>query len=359
MPLRAFLGAALFLLFAPSLISPQSPQPDPQAAQREAQSGVLALQQGRYPDAARHFYKAEQLAGAATTEINAGIAIAELQLGHFDIVRAREAKVLAAVSDDHRRAEAHNIIGMSWSRQSVQAPDRDSSAMLRSAEDSFRRAVQLDPVFDSAYFNLGETLLRQNRDAEAAHTFKKFIEAAAKNPAQNLGFPLSPQGSAPTYKFVDTEGRILSSDALLGHFVLLDFWATWCPPCLRALPALRELAHYFPPEQLTVISVNEDTAGDAMWRRFLSENNMNWTQVRDPRSEIYFRFPLSAASDLSLPRYVFLDPTSAILHVYNGTDRLGQIVGQIVKTVLAAQADPPRPRPSPNAPDPAPIDPTR
>jgi len=105
---------------------------------------------------------------------------------------------------------------------------------------------------------------------------------------------------------------------------------------------MRELAHFFPPTQLTVISLDEETSDDAVWRRFIAEHKMDWTQVRDNGSETYFRFPLSATPDLSLPRYVFLDRSNALLHVYSGTDRLGLVVGQIVKTVDQAKTDVPQ-----------------
>jgi thiol-disulfide isomerase/thioredoxin len=340
MNLRGFVCRTLLLLVAPSFSMGQSPGVDSQAAQGEVQSGVLALQQGEYAAAEQHFLRAEKLAGTASPEINAGIAISELQLGHFDIVRERESRVLQAVSGDHRRAEAHNIIGMSWLRESAQTTN--SPEMLRSAEDSFRRALQFDPGFDSAHFNLGETLTRENRDAEAAQAFRRFIEAASKDPAQNAGFPLKAQGPAPKYSMTDSEGRVVSSEGMPGRFVLLDFWATWCPPCIRAVPVMRELAHYFPPTQLTVISVDEETSDDVVWRRFIVEHNMDWAQARDNGSEIYFRFRLSTAPDLSLPRYVFLDRNNAVLHVYNGTDRLGQVVGQIVKTVEQADKNVPQ-----------------
>jgi tetratricopeptide (TPR) repeat protein len=340
MDLRGLVCRALFLLVTPSFSLCQAPPVDSLAAQRETQNGVLALQQGQYPEAAEHFRRAEKLAGAASAEINAGIAIAELQLGHFDIVRERESRVLETVSGDHRHAEAYNIIGMSWLRES--ALSTDGAAMLHSAEDSFRRALQFDPGFDSAYFNLGETLLQENRDAEAAEAFRKFIAAAAKDPAQNAGFPLQSHGPAPKYNLTDRQGGVFSSEAMSGRFVLLEFWATWCPPCIRALPVMRELAHYFPPAQLTVISVDEETTDDSVWRRFIAEHNMDWTQVRDQGSETYFRFPLSAAPDLSLPRYVFLDRSNAILRVYNGTDRLGLVVGQVVRTVNQVKTDAPQ-----------------
>jgi hypothetical protein len=96
---------------------------------------------------------------------------------------------------------------------------------------------------------------------------------------------------------------------------------------------MRELAHHFPPAQLTVISLDEEDSDDTVWRRFIAEHNMDWVQVRDKGSELYFRFGLSPISDLSLPRYVFIDRQNSVLHVYNGTDRLALVAGQIIKTI--------------------------
>ncbi len=332
-----FICGALLLIVAVPFGMSQSLPVDSAAVQREVQSGVFALRQGRYAEAKEHFRQAEELAGTASAEINAGIAMSELQLGHFDAARQREARVLETVPGDHRRAEAHNIIGMSWLRESAQSAT--SAEMLRSAEDSFRQALRFDPWFDSVYFNLGETLLREDRDAEAAQAFRKFIEAAAKDPAQDQSLPLQSEGPAPNYQVTDNDGRVFSSDTMRGRFVLLDFWATWCPPCIRALPVMRELAYYFPSAQLTVISLDEETSDVAVWRRFIAEHKMDWTQIRDKGSETYFRFGLSTPPDLILPRYVFLDRNNSVLHVYSGTDRLELVVGQIVRTVDAAATD--------------------
>jgi len=106
---------------------------------------------------------------------------------------------------------------------------------------------------------------------------------------------------------------------------------------MRALPAVRQLAHYFPGTELTVVSVNEDAPDQDVWRKFIAEQKMDWGQVWDKNAAIYTRFHLAPPADLSLPRYVLLHRNGAVLRVYDGLDRLGLVVGQVVRT------EPPRP----------------
>jgi tetratricopeptide (TPR) repeat protein len=325
------------LLLSIPRIASQTAIPEKSSLELEIQSAETAIHAGRFVEAKQHFEQAESL-GGHSAEINAGIGISELQLGHYEASRQREAKVLELVSKDHERAEAHNLIGTAWLRESAQGAT--NLVMLRAAEESFQRAIKLDPVFDAAHFNLGNALLRQSREEEAAAAFKNFLEAAAKNPAYEQGLPLAPQALAPDFSTTDSLGHAVSSESLRGRFVLLDFWATWCGPCMRALPAMRQLAHYFPAAELTMVSVNEDAPDQDVWRKFIAQQKMDWAQVWDKNAAIYQSFHLALPADLSLPRYVLLDRNGAVLRVYDGLDRLGLVVGQIVRTVTAAPKTP-------------------
>ena len=333
-------GVVVFL-FSISCCLAQSGAAESDSVDREIQSGDTALRQGRYADAKHHFEQAESMGGLPSAEINAGIAVAELQMDHYEAARQREAKVLKLVSSDHERAEAHNLIGTAWLRESAQgAATMDK---LRAAEESFQRAVRLDPVFDAAYFNLGNALLRQKRETEGNTAFKNFIEAAAKKPAYEQDLPNVPQAIAPAFTVTDSAGRVVSSESLRGRFVLLDYWATWCSPCMQALPVLRQLARYFSPNQFVLISVNEDSPGEEVWRTFVAREKMDWVQVWDKNGDMYHNFGLAPRPYLSLPRYVLLDSNGFVRRVYSGTDRLGLVVGQIVRTVTAVPKAPQEP----------------
>ena len=85
----------------------------------------------------------------------------------------------------------------------------------------------------------------------------KFLEA----PAAYLP-PVFPR-PAPSFVVRDLEGNDFSSDELRGRVVLLDFWATWCQPCVKDLPRLSELHESYSDRGLSVVSLSIDEGGDA------------------------------------------------------------------------------------------------
>jgi len=64
-----------------------------------------------------------------------------------------------------------------------------------------------------------------------------------------------------------------------GQIVLLNFWATWCPPCVQEMPALIQLHHDRPDLAILAVSIDEDP--DA-YNRFITRHRVDFTTVRDP-----------------------------------------------------------------------------
>jgi peroxiredoxin len=82
---------------------------------------------------------------------------------------------------------------------------------------------------------------------------------------------------APNFTVVDGT-RSVELSSYRGKVVVLNFWATWCAPCIEEIPSLNELQRQMP--QLVVLGVSVDQDEDA-YRQFLNEHRINFITIRD------------------------------------------------------------------------------
>jgi len=85
-------------------------------------------------------------------------------------------------------------------------------------------------------------------------------------------------GEAPDFRVKDIKGNVVSLNGLRGKYVLLDFWASWCVPCMEAMPQIKSLHQKYPKDQLEIISITVDkTYGN--FSAALKKINADWTQI--------------------------------------------------------------------------------
>ncbi len=83
---------------------------------------------------------------------------------------------------------------------------------------------------------------------------------------------------APTFEATDIDGNPISLAGLRGQVVLLDFWATWCGPCIGELPHLQRVREKFAGDRFTLLSISlDDDCGAA--RAMIAKKNMAWQHV--------------------------------------------------------------------------------
>jgi len=100
--------------------------------------------------------------------------------------------------------------------------------------------------------------------------------------------------NAPDFAVQDSDRAVALHD-LRGQVVVLNFWATWCPPCVEEMPSLVEMQRRMKAKGVTVVAVSVDVDQNA-YRQFLKDHNVSLLTVRDPNqksSNLYgtFKFP--------------------------------------------------------------------
>lgn len=116
------------------------------------------------------------------------------------------------------------------------------------------------------------------------------------------------------FALADLAGRPVSSDALLGRVVLVDFWATWCRPCEQSLPFYTSLYGRLEQEGFSVVAVNVD-AREQDLARFLERHPLPFTVVRDPEGRIARQ--LDSAME-TMPTAVLVGRDGRIRRVHGG-----------------------------------------
>ena len=86
-----------------------------------------------------------------------------------------------------------------------------------------------------------------------------------------------PGDQVPDFAFADFSGAQHHLSDFAGKYVLLDFWATWCQPCLKETPDLKRAHEQFSSRGLVIVGMNSDKKQEAA-QRFVRENDIPWVQ---------------------------------------------------------------------------------
>jgi thiol-disulfide isomerase/thioredoxin len=136
-------------------------------------------------------------------------------------------------------------------------------------------------------------------------------EAAEGGERATLRFFRNP-ATAPAFAVRDLDGRELSSASWRGKVVILNFWATWCPPCRAEIPDLVALQDKY-RDNLVVIGISEDEAPTDVVKQFAARHNVNYSIVM-MTPQLEKMFPGVSA----LPTSFILDRESHIVQKHVG-----------------------------------------
>lgn len=271
----------------------------------EMQKGREFQRRRQYEQALKSFKRANEMRDKKSPECFLAMADAYQGLEAYkNVVESCDKVIELALNDSGLRVQAYNLKGVALQ---AQAESKDQKK-LKEAEAAFLQGIALGANLPVLHYNLGYTLLQQGRDQEGIAELKKYLELLPNgaNAGEARKIIENPRRArevyAPEFSITTSDGEYLTLEDLRGKVVLLDFWGTWCPPCVASVPSLRSLHKKFEKEPTFVmIGISSDSEKEK-WRAFIANNQMEWPQYLDRDRRVQRAFVVQ-----SFPTYVVID----------------------------------------------------
>jgi thiol-disulfide isomerase/thioredoxin len=130
---------------------------------------------------------------------------------------------------------------------------------------------------------------------------------------KEIRYSLKKGSLIPDLAYANAEGKIIDIKDYRGKYVLIDFWASWCGPCRKSIPAIKELYETHKEKGFDVLSVSIDTNREA-WLKAVHEENMPWTQVLSPDKDK----TLKEFMIIGVPTLFLVDKEGKIVEKFTG-----------------------------------------
>src|SRR5690554_1080303 len=161
------------------------------------------------------------------------------------------------------------------------------------------------------------------------------IEASAQN--------TNPE-PAPNFTLVDLDGKTVSLNDLKGKVVVLDFWATWCAPCIQSFPAMQMAVNKYKDdpevEFLFINTWEQKEEPKDMIQQLMTKRGFNFTVLIDEKDPVSKRNPVVESYDvIGIPTKFIIDPKGNIKYKvtgFKGGDNESQ-VREITSLIEAAR----------------------
>ena len=133
---------------------------------------------------------------------------------------------------------------------------------------------------------------------------------------------------APQFSILTDNGKVVTPTSFGGKVLVLNFWATWCRPCLQEIPSLNQFQQQFANSGVVVVAVSIDKK-EQNYRNFLKRIPVSFATARDPKADISglygtFQYPET---------YIIKD--GRVMHKYpEGEDWTSSDIQQFVRTLL-------------------------
>ena len=159
---------------------------------------------------------------------------------------------------------------------------------------------------------------------EESNPFPEYTEALQAE--QNKLLTLQPGQPAPDFTLSDPDGQPVSLSQFKGKVVLLDFWASWCGPCIGDLGLLRQIKEQLAAQPVVFLNVSLD-ANEGAWKKAIAKHQIQGVHVRSD-GQVTQAYNVSG-----IPRYYLVDPQGLIVEDRLRVSDIDEVVAKIEESL--------------------------
>jgi peroxiredoxin len=119
----------------------------------------------------------------------------------------------------------------------------------------------------------------------------------------------------PDIELPSLDGKTTKLSELHSKVTLINFWATWCPPCVKELPSLQRLSDKYAAKGLKVVGISLDEDPETVLEKFLAKNSIKFNSYIDKKGVLADQFDVSG-----LPLTIVIDANRKILLQQKGDE---------------------------------------
>ena len=135
--------------------------------------------------------------------------------------------------------------------------------------------------------------------------------------------------SAPDFSITADNGRTITTSNFGGKLLVLNFWATWCPPCIEELPSLNQFQRQFANSGVVVLGISVDK-DEKVYRDFLAKARVSFLTARDPENKINAEY-----GTLKFPETYIIDAHGKVVRkIISNTDWMSERMLKDVESLL-------------------------
>jgi TonB family protein len=308
----------------------------PKSTDPDLEQGRLALERRQYEEALKSFRRASDAHNKQCGECFFAMAVAFQGLGAAkNVVENCDHAIELAGSDKGLVIQARQAKGLALQMLG----DYKDPKRLHEAEAEFRAGLEIDPRVPFLHYYLGVVLMQEQRDDEGIAELRQELALRPKSLHSDMATSLianprrSREAYAPAFSMVTLSREFVDLDSLHGKVVVLDFWGTWCPPCVKAVPELRELQKRYGKEAFVLVGISSDT-DERVLRDFVDKNQMAWAQYWDRDRKVQQAYGIRA-----WPTYVVIDDEGIVrLRTTGSSSMQSARIGDEIKRLLKIAA---------------------